>query len=89
MPKKKFEIFIEDVGDSSVGMMSEQTFKAELCENMIQHLKENKLLGQFESKLEALVKEFYEPETYYRLYDAQDLEDEKRYYEELSKEETC
>lgn len=45
MPKKKFEIFIEDVGDSSVGMMSEQTFKAELCENMIQHLKENKLLG--------------------------------------------
>lgn len=89
MSKKKFEIFIEDVSDSSVGIMSEQTFKAELCENMIQHLRENNLLGQFEAKLEALVKEFYELETYYRIYDTQDLEDEKQYYEELSKEETC
>lgn len=83
MPEKKFEIFIEDVGDSSVGMVAEQTFKAELSENFAQYLKENTLLGQFEEKLEALVKEFYESAAYYRLYDSQDLKDERRHYEEF------
>lgn len=83
MPEKKFEIFIEDVGDSSVGMMAEQTFKAELSENFAQYLKENKLLGQFEAKLESLVKEFYESAACYRLYDSKDIEDERRYYEEF------
>ena len=84
---KQFEIFIEDVGDDSVGISSELTFKAELCENMVEHLKENKILGQFEQKLEALVKEYFEAETYYRTYDTIELEAEKEYYEKLSKGE--
>lgn len=83
----KFEIFIEDVGDDSVGLSSEMTFKAELCENMFEHLKENKIIGEFEQKLEALVKEYFEAETYYRTYDTIELEAEKEYYEKLASEE--
>ncbi len=84
--EKKFEIFVEDVGDASVGLMSEMTFKAELCENMVEHLTENKILGDFEAKLEALVKEYFDAETYYRTYDTRDLEAEREYYEQRAKE---
>lgn len=82
----KFEIFIYDIGDDSVGIREELTFKAELCENMVEHLKENKTLGKFEQKLEALVKEFFEAETSYRTNDTIILEAEREYYEKLSKE---
>ena len=86
MENKKFEIFVEDVGDMSVGCMPVTTLKAELDENMVEHLKENGLLGQFEEKLEALVKEFFEAEIYYKTYDTRDIEAERKYYEELEQE---
>ena len=83
MADKKFEIFIEDVGDPSVGLQAEHTFKAELCENMVNYLKEEKLLDKFEEKLEALVNEFFEAETYYKTFDTLELEAERKYYEEM------
>ncbi len=86
MEYKKFEIFVEDVGDASVGLRPVITLKAELDENMVEHLKENKILGQFEEKLENLVKEFFEAEIRYRTYDTRDLEAEREFYEELTKE---
>ena len=87
MADKKFEIFVEDVGDPSVGMSSVITLKAELDENMVEHLIENKILGEFEQKLEALVKEYFDAEIYYRTYDTRDLEAEREYYEQRAKEE--
>ena len=84
---KQFEIFIEDVGDDTVGISSELTFKAELCKNMFEHLKENMILGEFEQKLEALIKEYFDAETNYRTYDTIELEAEREYYEELQQEE--
>lgn len=86
MADKKFEIFIEDVGDASVGMSSVMTLKAELDENMVEHLVENKILGDFEAKLEALVREYFEAETYYKTYDTRDLEAEREWYEQRAKE---
>ena len=83
---KQFEIFIEDVGDESVGLRSEITFKAELSESFEQHLKENKIRDEFEQRLEKLVKEFFEPETGYRTYDTDELEAEREYYEKLEQE---
>lgn len=87
MADKKFEIFVEDVGDSSVGIGSVITLKAELDENMVEHLMENKILGEFEQKLEALVKEYFEEEILYRTYDTRDLEAEREWYEQRAKEE--
>ena len=87
MEDKKFEIFIEDVGDASVGMSSVITLKAELDENMVEHLIENKLLGEFEVKLEDLVREYFEAEICYKTYDTRDLEAEREYYEQKAKEE--
>lgn len=86
MADKKFEIFVEDAGDYSVGMKPVITLKAELDENMVEHLKENKILGEFEQKLEALVKDYFEAETYYRTYDTIELEAEREYYEKLEEE---
>ena len=82
-----FEIFVEDAGDYSVGCSSAVILRAELDENMVEHLKANKILGQFEERLEALVKEFFEAETYYRTYDTDKIEAERKYYEELAKKE--
>ena len=81
--EKKFEIFIEDVGDRSVGLQSEITLRAELSESIIEHLNENKILKKFEKKLKELVNEFFEPETHYTVYDTFDLEYEKLNGEEL------
>lgn len=86
MKDKKFEVFVEDVGDYSVGMRPVVTLKAELDENMVEHLIENKILGDFEAKLEALVREYFEAETYYKTYDTRDLEAEREYYEKLEEE---
>lgn len=82
----KFEIFIEDKGDLSVGISPVITFKAELDENMAEHLIENRILGEFKEKLEGLVKEFFEAETSYVTYDTRDLEAEKEYYEQGGEE---
>lgn len=77
----KFEIFVEDKGDFSVGISPVITFKAELDDNMVEHLIENRILGKFEEELEGLVKDFFEAETSYATYDTRDLEAEKEYYE--------
>ncbi len=87
MENKKFEIFIEDVGDWRVGLKPIVTLKAELDENMVEHLKENKILGEFEQKLEALVKEYFEAEIRYKTYDTRDLEAEREWYEQRYLEE--
>lgn len=70
----EFEIFVEDVSDRSVGLQSEITLRAKLDENMVEHLVENNLLNEFEKKLKALVEEYFEPETRYKIYDTKDLE---------------
>ncbi len=80
MSKDKFEIFVEDVGDMGVGLSPVCTLKAELDDNMAEYLIENKLLGKFEEKLEGLIKDFFEAETYYRTYDTRDLKAEEEYY---------
>ena len=87
MDNKKFEIFVEDVGDDSVGIRPVITLKAELAEDMVEHLVEEKTLGDFEAKLEALVREFFDAEIYYRTYDTRDLEAEREYYEQRAKED--
>ncbi|SEP82561.1 hypothetical protein SAMN04487977_101538 [Treponema bryantii] len=87
MGDDKFTIFIEDIGDRSVGMMPIITVKVELDENMSEHLIENKILGEFEQKLESLVKEYFEAETMYRTYDTRDIEAENEYYKRLAEEE--
>ena len=81
-----FEIFIDDIGDDTVGIQPERTLKAELCENMVKQLKENNLLREFEQKLEKLVKEYYEPEVRYRTVNTDELDAEKAWYEKMYKE---
>ena len=79
MAEQKFTIYVEDVGDRSVGLTPITTLKAELDENMVEHLIDNKLLGRFEEALEKLVNDFFEPEISYRTFDTRDLEDEAKY----------
>lgn len=86
MTNNKFEIGIVDVGDSSVGLQSELTFRAELSDGMVEHLKDSNLLKEFKDKLESLVREYYDPETSYNVYDTDELEAEREYYERLERE---
>lgn len=72
-----FEIYIDDVGDPSVGLQPETTLKAVLHENMVEHLKENNLLRDFENRLKALVDEFYEAEIHYEITDSEMLKQEE------------
>lgn len=72
----KFEIFVEDIGDWSVGIRSETALRAELSENMIDYLRKENLLDNFETKLKALVEEFYQPEICYELSDTESIEAE-------------
>lgn len=81
--EKKFEVFVEDIGDWSVGLRSEVVLKAELSENMINQLKEDKTLDEFETKLQALVEEFYAPEIEYRTFNNEDIQAETEYEEEI------
>lgn len=83
---KKFEVFVEDVGDRSVGLSPLVVMKAELDENFVEHLKENNLMKSFETKLKKLVDEFFEPEIRYEIYDTDYLEAEKQYWEDYIKE---
>lgn len=73
---KDFEINIIDRGDMSVGISDECAVHAVLFNNMAEHLKENNLLAEFETKLMELVNEYYDAETSYCIYDSDDIEAE-------------
>ena len=81
-----FTVFVEDVGDWSVGIRPIITLKADIDENMVEHLKDSKTVREFEKKLEELVKEFFEPETRYSTYDTDDLLAEQEYYKKMEED---
>ena len=80
--EKRFGIYLNDVGDMSVGIPVTGVLEARICDDMVEHLRENKLLDDFKTKLKALIDEYYEPETGYEIFDDDDIEAEARYEEE-------
>jgi len=80
------QIIVADVGDRSVGIQSMTELTAELNDDFLDFLKEQKTLPEFRKKLQALVEEFYEPECGYDTWMSQDDEAEREFYENEEKE---
>ena len=73
---EKFGIYIQDIGDSSVGIQPMMVMTGLLDQNFVQQLKEDNTLEEFKERLTQLVTEYFEPEVGYTTYDDDDIKKE-------------
>ena len=73
---KEFNVYVQDIGDPTVGLSPLMVFKAQLDENLVEAIKEYGSMKEFKKELESLICKYMEPETSYDVYDDEDIEKE-------------
>ena len=76
MEKKDFIIYIQDVGDMSVGIQPLMVMESKLDQNFVEQLKDDDKVTEFKTRLTQLVCEYFEPDVYFDTFDTEDIEKE-------------
>ncbi len=76
MEKKDFIIYVQDVGDMSVGIQPLMVMESKLDQNFVEQLKDDDKVTEFKARLSQLVSEYFEAEVSYDVFDTEDIERE-------------